>query len=291
MAKPAAIMFPRRSRLPPSVSATAVRMGGRLPASAGVRKSCCALWAFGKGVKIHDTGLLLRGSSGTVLFLPHPQSAVHGQPVQGHFGRGQNPLLIVSFGSIAISMPAAYAIARIKFRGRKQVSKGILISYLMPRTVLFIPLYLLVTKIGLSNNLWGLVLVYPTITIPYATWMMISYFKSIPYDLEEAAIIDGCSRVQAMWKICFPLARPGIVSTLIFSYTLCWSEYLYALVIINKADFKTIPLALADMVVGDVYAWGPLMGGSLIASIPVIILYLLCNRNLVGGMTAGGVKG
>lgn len=199
--------------------------------------------------------------------------------------------LIVSFGSIAISMPAAYAIARIKFRGRKQVSKGILISYLMPRTVLFIPLYLLVTKIGLSNNLWGLVLVYPTITIPYATWMMISYFKSIPYDLEEAAIIDGCSRVQAMRKICFPLARPGIVSTLIFSYTLCWSEYLYALVIINKADFKTIPLALADMVVGDVYAWGPLMGGSLIASIPVIILYLLCNRNLVGGMTAGGVKG
>ncbi len=134
--------------------------------------------------------------------------------------------LIVSFGSIAISMPAAYAIARIKFRGRKQVSKGILISYLMPRTVLFIPLYLLVTKIGLSNNLWGSVLVYLTFTILYATWMMISYFKSIPYDLEEVAIIHGCSRVQAMWKICFPLARPGIVSTLIFSYTLCWSEYL-----------------------------------------------------------------
>lgn len=104
--------------------------------------------------------------------------------------------LIVSFGSIATSMPAAYAIARIKFRGRKQVSKGILISYLMPRTVLFIPLYLLVTKIGLSNNLWGLVLVYPTITIPYATWMMISYFKSIPYDLEEAAIIDGAAEYR-----------------------------------------------------------------------------------------------
>ena len=164
--------------------------------------------------------------------------------------------LIVSFGSIAVSMPAAYAIARIKFKGRKNISKGILISYLMPRTVLFIPLYLLVTKIGLSNSLWGLILVYPTITIPYATWMMISYFQSIPYDIEEAAIIDGCSRTQAMLKVCFPLAKPGIVSTLIFSYTLCWSEYLYALVIINKADYKTIPLALADMVVGDVYAWG-----------------------------------
>ena len=199
--------------------------------------------------------------------------------------------LIVSFGSIAISMPAAYAIARIKFSGRKKISKGILISYLMPRTVLFIPLYLLVTKIGLSNSLWGLVLVYPTITIPYATWMMISYFQSIPYDIEEAAIIDGCSRVQAMWKVCFPLAKPGIVSTLIFSYTLCWSEYLYALVIINDSDYKTIPLALADMVVGDVYAWGPLMGGSLIASIPVVIIYLISNRNLVGGLTAGGVKG
>ena len=199
--------------------------------------------------------------------------------------------LIVSFGSIAVSMPAAYAIARIKFKGRKNISKGILISYLMPRTVLFIPLYLLVTKIGLSNSLWGLILVYPTITIPYATWMMISYFQSIPYDIEEAAIIDGCSRTQAMLKVCFPLAKPGIVSTLIFSYTLCWSEYLYALVIINKADYKTIPLALADMVVGDVYAWGPLMGGSLIASIPVIIIYLISNRNLVGGLTAGGVKG
>ena len=199
--------------------------------------------------------------------------------------------LIVSFGSIAVSMPAAYAIARIKFKGRKNISKGILISYLMPRTVLFIPLYLLVTKIGLSNSLWGLILVYPTITIPYATWMMISYFQSIPYDIEEAAIIDGCSRTQAMLKVCFPLAKPGIVSTLIFSYTLCWSEYLYALVIINKADYKTIPFALADMVVGDVYAWGPLMGGSLIASIPVIIIYLISNRNLVGGLTAGGVKG
>ena len=199
--------------------------------------------------------------------------------------------LIVSFGSIAVSMPAAYAIARIIFKGRNNISKGILISYLMPRTVLFIPLYLLVTKIGLSNSLWGLILVYPTITIPYATWMMISYFQSIPYDIEEAAIIDGCSRTQAMLKVCFPLAKPGIVSTLIFSYTLCWSEYLYALVIINKADYKTIPLALADMVVGDVYAWGPLMGGSLIASIPVIIIYLISNRNLVGGLTAGGVKG
>lgn len=199
--------------------------------------------------------------------------------------------MIVAFGSIFISMPAAYAIARIKFKGRKHISKGILISYLMPRTVLFIPLYLLVTQLGLSNSLWGLVLVYPTITIPYATWMMISYFQSIPYDIEEAAIIDGCSRVQAMMKVCFPLAKPGVVSTLIFSYTLCWSEYLYALVIINKAEFKTIPLALADMVVGDVYAWGPLMGGSLIASIPVIILYLAFNRNMVGGMTAGGVKG
>ena len=199
--------------------------------------------------------------------------------------------LVVSFGSIAVSMPAAYAIARIKFRGRRHLSKGILISYLMPRTVLFIPLYLLVTQLGLSNNLWGLILVYPTITIPYATWMMISYFQGIPYDIEEAAIIDGCSRVQAMLKVCVPLARSGVVSTLIFSYTLCWSEYLYALVIINKAEFKTIPLALADMVVGDVYAWGPLMGGSLIASVPVVILYLLFNRNMVSGITAGGVKG
>ena len=164
--------------------------------------------------------------------------------------------LVVSFVSVFVSMLAAYAIARVKFNGRTTISRGILYAYLMPQSLLFIPLYLLVSRLGLNNSLWGLILIYPTITIPYATWMLISYFKSIPVSLEEAAIMDGCSRWGAMFRICFPLSMPGIVSTLVFAFTLSWNEYLYALVIINDSAIKTIPLALSDMVVADIYAGG-----------------------------------
>lgn len=198
--------------------------------------------------------------------------------------------LIVAFVSIIVSMLAAYAISKLRFRGRKLISRGILYAYLMPRAVLFIPLYMLVSSIGLNNSIYGLMLIYPTITIPYATWMLISYFKSIPVEIEEAAMIDGCSRARTMLSIIFPLAAPGIAATFIFAFTLCWSEYLYALVVVTKGADKTITLGLSDMIVGDVFAWGPLMGGSIIASIPVIIMYLFTSKYMVSGMTVGGVK-
>ncbi len=199
--------------------------------------------------------------------------------------------LTVSVTSVFLSMLAAYAIAKIQFRGRKILSKSILYAYLMPRTVMFIPLYILVTKLGIEDSLFALIVIYPTFTIPYATWMLISYFKSIPVEIEEAAIIDGCSRTGTMFRIAFPLSSPGIVSTLIFSFTLSWSEYLYALVVLTKESTKTITLGLANMVVADTFAWGPLMGGSILAAIPVIILYIFASQYLVSGMTAGGVKG
>lgn len=198
--------------------------------------------------------------------------------------------LIVSLVSIAVSMLAAYAIAKLRFRGRGVVSKSILYAYLMPRAVLFIPLYMLVSSIGLNNSIYGLMLIYPTITIPYATWMLISYFKSIPVEIEEAAMIDGCSRARTMLNIIFPLAAPGVAATFIFSFTLCWSEYLYALVVVTKGSDKTLTLGLSDMIVGDVFAWGPLMGGSILASIPVVIMYLFTSKYMVSGMTVGGVK-
>ncbi|SFF33867.1 multiple sugar transport system permease protein [Paenibacillus algorifonticola] len=198
--------------------------------------------------------------------------------------------LIVSFLSILFSMLAAYAISKLQFKGRGFISRGILYAYLMPRAVLFIPLYMLVNAIGLSNSVYGLMLIYPTITIPYATWMLVSYFKSIPGEIEEAAMIDGCSRARTMWSVIFPLAAPGLAATFIFAFTLCWSEYLYALVIVTKTSDKTITLGLSDMIVGDVFAWGPLMGGSIIASIPVIIMYLFTSKYMVSGMTVGGVK-
>lgn len=198
--------------------------------------------------------------------------------------------LVVSLLSIAVSMLAAYAISKLRFRGRSMISKAVLYAYLMPRAVLFIPLYMLVSSIGLNDSIYGLMLVYPTITVPYATWMLISYFKSIPTEIEEAAMIDGCTRLHTMLRIIFPLSAPGIAATFIFAFTLCWSEYLYALVVVTKSADKTITLGLSDMIVGDVFAWGPLMGGSIIASIPVIIMYLFTSKFMVSGMTVGGVK-
>jgi multiple sugar transport system permease protein len=198
---------------------------------------------------------------------------------------------VVSFITVSFSMFAAYAISKLKFWGRKVMSKSILYAYLMPRTVLFIPLYILVCKLGLNNNIFALVLLYPTFTIPYASWMLISYFASIPKELEEAAVIDGCSKVGAMFRVVFPLSLPGIVSTLIFSFTLCWCEYLYALIVLTDEMSRTLPLALSAMVISDAFAWGPLMAGAVVATVPVSIMYMFASRYLISGMTLGGVKG
>jgi multiple sugar transport system permease protein len=156
---------------------------------------------------------------------------------------------------------------------------------------MYIPLYIVTTNMGLRDSLWGLLLVYPTFTLPYATWMLISYFKKIPKELEEAAIVDGESKFGSMVKIVFPLAAPGIVATMIFAFTLCWSEYLYALVIITSSAKQTISLGLYDLIVDDLYAWGPLMGGSIFAAVPVIFLYFFASNYLVKGLAEGGVKG
>lgn len=198
--------------------------------------------------------------------------------------------LFTSVGAVFLGMLAAYAIARFQFRGKKIISRAVIYSYLMPRSVMYIPLYMLVSQIGLGNSMAALYLIYPTFVIPYATWMLISYFKSISKDIEDAALIDGCSRLQTFFRVVFPLSLPGIMSTTIFSFTLCWSEFLYAFVIISGDLQKTIPLGLADLIVDDLYAWGPLMGGAAISSLPVVILYMLASRYMVSGMTLGGVK-
>ena len=156
--------------------------------------------------------------------------------------------------------------------------------------VMFIPFYLLISRIGLTNSLFGLMLVYPTFTIPYATWILTSYFKTIPVEIEEASLIDGCSRVETMSRIFFPLASPGIISTMIFSFTLCWSEYLYALVFVTDSWNKTITVGLADLIFEDILEWGQLMGGAVIAAVPVVLLYMIASSGVVSGLTEGGVK-
>ena len=197
---------------------------------------------------------------------------------------------LVALLSVAVSAMAAYAFARVPFRGRRALGDSILYAYLMPRSVLFIPLYVLVANLKLQNTLAGLMWIYPTFTIPYATWMLRSYFASIPSAIEEAAEIDGAGPWRTMLQVVFPLATPGIASTTIFAFTLCWSEYQYALVTITQAKVKTLTLALSDMVVADVYAWGPLMAGSIMATVPVMLLYIFASRYVVSGLTVGSVK-
>ena len=199
--------------------------------------------------------------------------------------------VVVSLFSIVIAYPAAYAIARLKFKGKRLFSKSILMTYLLPTSVLYIPLYILVSQVGLTDNILGLLLIYPTFTLPYVAWVLIPHIQSIPYDLDEAAIVDGCSRFRVMYQIIFPLALPGIVSTTIFAFAMCWGEYMYALVNITSEKMMTFPLVISGLIFGDMYPWGQLMAGAILACVPIVIIYMLASSSLVGGKTAGGVKG
>lgn len=205
----------------------------------------------------------------------------------------KNSLLVatvVSLLSIAVAYPTAYTLARTKFRGRRVLSKAVLFTYMLPTSVLYIPLYVLVARMGLTNTLWGLILIYPTFTLPYVAWILIPHVQSIPVALEEAAMMDGCSHFMIMYRIIFPLALPGIISTTIFAFAMCWGEYLYALVNLTSATVQTFPLVISGLIYGDMPPWNQLMAGAIMACIPIIIIYMLASSSLVGGATAGGVK-
>lgn len=197
---------------------------------------------------------------------------------------------VVSAFSLLVAYPAAYTLARIKFKGRQAFSRGILFTYLLPTSVLYIPLYIFVAKAGLTDNILGLILIYPTFTLPYVAWILIPHIASIPTDIEEAATVDGCSKFRIMYQIIFPLALPGIVSTTIFAFAMCWGEYLYALVNVTKTSMQTFPLMIAGLIFGDMYPWGQLMAGAILACVPILIIYMFASGSLVGGATEGGVK-
>lgn len=199
--------------------------------------------------------------------------------------------VVVSAFSILVAYPAAYTLARVKFAGKKIFSKAILFTYLLPTSVLYIPLYIFVSKVGFTDNILGLILIYPTFTLPYVAWILIPHIASIPYDIEEAAVMDGCSKFQIMYRIIFPLSLPGIVSTTIFAFAMCWGEYLYALVNVTKTSMQTFPLVISGLIFGDMYPWGQLMAGAITACVPILVIYILASSSLVGGQTAGGVKG
>ncbi len=198
---------------------------------------------------------------------------------------------VVSTGiSLVCAIGAGYALARLRFRGATLVGLIIFVTYLIPHTLIFLPLAQVVHMLGLANSLWALILTYPTFLIPFCVWLLMGYFKTIPLELEECAMIDGASRVRAMCSIALPLALPGILSAGIFAFTLSWNEFIYALTFISSSENKTIPVgAITELVNGDVYHWGALMAAALTGSVPVVILYSFFVEYYVSAMT-GAVK-
>ena len=204
--------------------------------------------------------------------------------------------LIVATASTAISLTfgilAGYALARLRFYGAGVIGLGIFISYLVPQTLLFIPMFDVIKRLNIGDTYWALILTYPTFLIPFCTALLMGYFRSIPRELEESALIDGSGRLRAMVEIVLPLAMPGIMSAAIFAFTLSWNEFLYSLVFITTTPMKTLPVGVVnELIRGDVFFWGSLMAGALLGSVPVALVYSFFVDYYVAGLTAGAVKG
>ena len=198
--------------------------------------------------------------------------------------------MITTLITVIVSSLAAYSIVRYRYPGREWIGRIILFKYLLPSAMLFVPLYVIVTALGLGNTQQGLILTYLTFTIPFCTWMLMGYFRGMPVELEEQAMVDGCTKIGAMLRILLPLSAPGLVASAIFSFTLAWNEFLLALVITMDQSTMTVPIKLSMMVAGDQYIWGQLMAGAVLASIPVGILYFIGQRFVVQGLAAGALK-
>lgn len=198
---------------------------------------------------------------------------------------------VVTVISVIISSFAAYSMVRFRYRFRGLIGRIILFAYLTPASLLFIPISIVMAQLRLGNSLVGLILVYLTFSLPLSTWLLQGYFRGVPRDLEEQAMIDGHTRLGALLFIVLPLSAPGIAAVAIFTFTGAWNELLFALVLITSESQRTAPLALNYLITSDVLPWGPLMAGAVISSIPLMILYFIAQRFMVAGMTAGSVKG
>jgi multiple sugar transport system permease protein len=196
-----------------------------------------------------------------------------------------------TFVATAIGTIGAYALARLRFLGRGFMASATLITYLVPPSILFIPLYAQIKNMGMANSLAGLIAAYPSFTVPFVTWLLMGYFESIPEELEEAAMIDGATRFGAFYRVVLPLAAPGVLAAALYAFTQAWNEFLYALVFITDARLRTLPVGLASFITGDVYGWGYLMSGAVLTTLPVIAAYIYLQKYMVEGLTAGSVKG
>jgi len=235
-------------------------------------------------------------SSAKSIFIPNPFTLknythlIKDTPFLLWFKNSFSVAIVTVIITLILSNLAAYSIGRIRFRGKKLIATLVLVFYLFPPAVIFIPLYLMLNKIGLTNKLEGVMLIYPTITLGFSTWFLISFYRSIPMELEEAALIDGASRFQAFHKVILPLTLPGQTAAAIFSFSWCWDEFLYALVFLPDVGKQTMNIGVYEFSLADVYPWGLLMSAGVLMSVPVIVLYVFVQKYMIRGLTAGAVK-
>jgi multiple sugar transport system permease protein len=194
--------------------------------------------------------------------------------------------------TMVVSVLAAFSLGRMRFWGSGILATGIFLTYLVPDTLLFIPLFQIVKAVGLLNSYWGMVLVYPTLTVPFCTWIMIGYFQSIPKELDEAALIDGAGHLQMLTKIFIPVALPGIIAATIFAFTVSWAEFVYPMAFLYSSDQQVLTVGtVTSLIRADVYKWGMLMAGALVAAAPPLIIYAFLMDYYIAGLTAGATKG
>jgi multiple sugar transport system permease protein len=214
---------------------------------------------------------------------------------ENHFLTNIRNSLVVATASTVVSVlfssMAAYSLVRLKYLYRDWIGRLILFTYLTPSGLLFIPLSVMIARLQLGNTLHGLVFVYLTFAAPLSTWLLMGYFKSIPVELEQQALVDGATRMQAFYRILLPLTAPGLVAVSVFTFTAAWNELLFGLIFISSPDLQTVPVAISRLITGDVFRWGLIMAGSMVAALPVMILYYLAQRFVVQGLAAGAVKG
>ena len=194
--------------------------------------------------------------------------------------------------SLVIAILAGYSLARLRFRGVASFGTAVFITYLVPPTLLFLPLSQVVVWLGISDTIWALIVMYPTFLVPFSTWLLMGYFRTIPREVEECALVDGASRMQTLLRIVLPMALPGIVCCTLFGFTLTWNEFTYALTFVSQTANKTAVVGVtADLIRGDIYYWGSLMAGAVVASLPIVVVYVWFLDYYVSGLTAGAVKG
>ncbi len=294
-----------------AITAGAVRSGRwRRPSIARERR--WALWASYIALVVFAIGFLTPpyfelvtalktsqqiGSGRNPWFAAHPYFGnfieIVGNPVfQTFFLNTVKVTLVVVAITLTMSIFAAYALARMRFFGSQAFATGVFLTYLVPESLLFIPLFKVLSFLHLINTTWALALVWPTLSVPFCTWIMIGYFSSIPKELDEAAMIDGASHLQMLWKIFIPVALPGIIAATIFAFTVCWGDFLYPLAYLFTGSQMVLTAGIvSDLIHGDVLDWGHIMAANVVASAPPVIIYAFLMDYYIAGLTAGATKG